>query len=227
MRISPFLTLTLAASLMLPATAAQAQGVGISINAQLGPALDISLYSANQFGDWHQSYLNWTPVRVYYLNGHYYRRQVRGARLVVIYSDGHRYFFPPRDRDWNNVDRRYDYRGRPTDDDYARFRGAPDPRLGADIAVLDYRPDRFGDWHQNYHTWQVVTLYQAGGRYYDHTVPGGRPVMMYHYRNGYFLPPGDRDWANADHRFGDHRPVRDDGRGKGKEKGHGRGHDHR
>ncbi|MGB7211191.1 MAG: hypothetical protein WBC97_01065 [Gemmatimonadales bacterium] len=224
MRIDRLLTLTLTATLILPAASARAQGVGISINAQLGPALDISLYSSNQFGDWHQSYRNWTPVRVYYLDGHYYRRRERGARLVMVYSDGHRYFLPPRDRDWNNADHRYDYRYRPTDDDY---RDRDDADRGPGIAVLDYRPDRYGDWHQNYHYWQVVTLYQAGGRYYDHAVQDGRPVMMYHYRDGYFRPPADRDWVNADHRFDGQRPVRDDDRGRDHGNGRGRGHDHR
>lgn len=224
MRIPRLAALTLAAALIVPATALHAQRVGIGITAQLGPALDISLYSSDRFGDWHQAYRTWTPVRVYYLNGRYYRRRVRGARLVMVYSDGHHYFFPPRDDGWNHLDRRYDYRYRPTDDDY-RARGDGGPG----VLVLDYRPDRYGDWHQNYHEWQVVTLYQVGGRYYDHELPGSRAVMLYHYRDGYFLPPRDRDWGGADHRFTDQRPVRDDhqDQGRGRNDQHrDRGRDH-
>lgn len=221
MRTARSLALSLAVLLVLPATALHAQRVGIGITAQMGPALDISLYSSNQFGDWHRAYRTWTPVRVYYMNGRYYRRPVRGARLVIVYSDGHHYFFPPRDDGWNHFDRRYDYRYRPTDDDY-RARGDGDPG----VLVLDYRPDRYGDWHQNYHEWQAVTLYQVGGRYYDHELPGSRAVMLYHYRDGYFLPPRDRDWGGADHRF-DQRPDRgdhqDQGNGRDEHPDQGRG----
>lgn len=63
---------------------------------------------------------------MYVYEGHYYSRPVRGARTVVVYRQGRNYFLPPKDEEWaKHGDRRYDYKRRPTDDDYSH--AAPPP----------------------------------------------------------------------------------------------------
>lgn len=74
-------------------------------------------------------------------------------------------------------------------------------RLGPEIGVFAYAPDRVGDWHNNYQKWTPVTLYDVNGHYYRNQVTGARPVQVYSYNNEYFMPPQDRDWANKDRRY--------------------------
>jgi hypothetical protein len=84
-------------------------------------------------------------------------------------------------------------------------------RLGPEIGVFAYAPDRLGDWRTNYRRWTPVTLYDINGHYYRNPVRGARPVLVYSYRNEYFLPPQDESWRNADRRYNYRRqPTRDD-----------------
>lgn len=52
-------------------------------------------------------------------------------------------------------------------------------RLGPDIGVYAYSPERNGDWQRNYRKWSPVTLYDINGRYYRHYVEGSRAVAVY------------------------------------------------
>ena len=65
-------------------------------------------------------------------------------------------------------------------------------RLGPEVGVSAYSPDRLGEWRANYQQWTPVTLYEVNGRYYRHQVRGARPVNVYVYDNEYFLPPRER-----------------------------------
>lgn len=69
-------------------------------------------------------------------------------------------------------------------------------RLGPEIGLTAYSPDRMGAWQNNYRRWTPVTLYDVNGRYYRNRVSGARPVQVYYYNNEYFLPPQDQGWAN-------------------------------
>ncbi len=64
--------------------------------------LSIVAYSARDFGAWQRSYVNWAPVTVYYLDGRYFDVPVPRARPVRVYRDRDRdrYFFAPRDREF-------------------------------------------------------------------------------------------------------------------------------
>lgn len=110
----------LGALIALPARA-PAQ-VSVQINARLGPAIGLSVYTPDRYGDWRTTYRQWTPVTLYTVNGNYYRRSTRGARRVTVYRRGNDYFLPPQDQAWVNRDRRYNYRHRPNNDDYGRAR---------------------------------------------------------------------------------------------------------
>jgi hypothetical protein len=83
------------------------------------------VYSPQVHGDWRTAYNGWATATIYNLNGHYYPTQVPGARPLMVYQWQNQYFLPPQDRGWDNVDRRYDYRLRPTDDDYNSVRRRP------------------------------------------------------------------------------------------------------
>jgi len=84
-------------------------------------------------------------------------------------------------------------------------------RLGPEIGVFRYAPERLGDWRANYRNWRPVTLYDINGRYYRGQVRGARPIQVYSYENEYFLPPQDRAWSGADRRYDDRRqPTQDD-----------------
>ncbi len=88
--------------------------------------LSVGLYAADRDGQWRTGFMLWTPVTVYEIQGAYYPRPVRGARVVEIYRYRDRYFLPPDDRDWIGADRRYDYGRRPGrehDDHEDRGRG--------------------------------------------------------------------------------------------------------
>jgi hypothetical protein len=93
-----------------------AQSVSISIN--LGPPQVVALYSEAYYGPWRAHYREWEPVRLYVVNGVYYERPARGARVIVVYRRGHDYFLPPRDAAWVGFDRRFDYAHRPGKWDY-------------------------------------------------------------------------------------------------------------
>ena len=74
-------------------------------------------------------------------------------------------------------------------------------RLGPDIGVFAYSPERNGDWHANYRKWTPVTLYDVNGHYYRNSVSGSRAVAVYSYNDEYFLPPTDREWVGKDSRY--------------------------
>jgi len=215
MRFKSLLALAVLGGLTTVPSRASAQ-IRITFGARLGPEIGISAYSQERMGDWRGSYRRWTPVTLYDINGRYYRNQVRGARPVLVYSYNNEYFLPPQDQGWNGMDRRYNYRRRPTDEDYGRARPytpSPrvDPRLGIEIGVLDYSPERAGNRRHNSRRWTPVVLYEVNGRYYPNNVSGARAVSMYRYQNEYFLPPTDEAWGGFDRRFDyKHRPNQDD-----------------
>src|ERR1019366_3188412 len=86
-------------------------------------------------------------------------------------------------------------------------------RLGPDVGVFAYSPERNGDWHDNYRKWTPVTLYDVNGRYYRNSVEGSRAVVVYSYNDEYFLPPTDAGWAGKDRRYDyNRRPNAEDAR---------------
>ena len=218
MRIATLLTVPLLAVLIVQPTTASAQAtISVSFGTRLGPEVGVFAYNSERLGDWHKNYRQWTPVTLYDINGRYYRSNVRGARAVLVYQYRDEYFLPPQDREWNGIDKRYNYRRQPVEADYGRARpytpvvAAIDVRLGREVGVLAYSADRAGDWSRNYKRWTPVTLYEVNGRYYPNKGSGARPVSMYRYRDEYFLPPKDEKWVGADKRFDyDHRPNGDD-----------------
>lgn len=84
--------------------------------------VDLYDYSPDYYGDWRYNYRNWSPVVVYEYDGRYYPRRFRGSREVEVYRNRSGYFLPPRDRDWDRADRRFDQRRRPNQSDYSRAR---------------------------------------------------------------------------------------------------------
>jgi hypothetical protein len=93
MRFSHCAGLSLVALLAFGAPRAQAQ---ISASVRLGRAVSVNVYSPERYGDWRTAYREWQPVTLYYLDGRYYRRNVRGARQVMVYRRNNEYFLPPR-----------------------------------------------------------------------------------------------------------------------------------
>jgi hypothetical protein len=93
-----------------------------------GNELQVTMYSPQAQGDWRTAYNGWETATIYNLNGRYYPTQVPGARPLMVYRSQNQYFLPPQDRGWDNVDRRYDYRLRPTDDDYNNVQRHPGRR---------------------------------------------------------------------------------------------------
>jgi hypothetical protein len=84
-------------------------------------------------------------------------------------------------------------------------------RLGPDVGVFAYSPERMGDWHANYRKWTPVTLYDVNGHYYRSSVSGSRGVVVYSYNDEYFLPPTDAGWVGVDKRYNyKRRPIADD-----------------
>src|ERR1019366_4577844 len=84
-------------------------------------------------------------------------------------------------------------------------------RLGPEIGVFAYSPERQGDWRANSRLWTPVTLYDVNGHYYRSSVSGARAVVVYSYNNEYFLPPQDQAWVNSDRRYNYQRqPMPDD-----------------
>lgn len=82
--------------------------------------VDLYDYSPGYYGDWRYNYSSWSPVVIYEYRGRYYPSPMRGARPLQVYRDRSGYFLPPRDRDWNRVERRFDPRQRPNRSDYRR-----------------------------------------------------------------------------------------------------------
>jgi hypothetical protein len=75
-------------------------------------------------------------------------------------------------------------------------------RLGPEIGVFGYAPERYGAWQTTYRRWTPVTVYDVNGHYYRYRVTGARPVQIYRYNNEYFFPPQDQGWANrGDRRY--------------------------
>jgi len=207
MRMSLLLTTALlGATIALPTRAPAQVKISIAFGTQLGPEVGIFAYSPARYGDWHTNYRRWTPVTFYDINGHYYRHDVRGARAVVVYSYNNEYFLPPQDKAWIGFDARYDYGRRPGDADFSRAHPYEPPvvvdhRLGDEIAVWAYSPERAGAWRRDYRRWTPVTVYEFHGRYYPNHIAGTRPVEIYRYRNEYFLPPHEAGWVGFDRRY--------------------------
>jgi hypothetical protein len=74
-------------------------------------------------------------------------------------------------------------------------------RLGPDIGIYGYSPDRYGDWQTSYRRWTPVTVYDINGHYYRNRVAGARAVQIYRYDNEYFFPPQDEGWMRRDRRY--------------------------
>ena len=124
MRTSLLTTLPLLGALALAPHQAQAQ---VSVSLRLGKPVVVTNYAPESYGDWHTGYRQWAPVTLYYYDGNWYPRQVRGSRAVTVYRSQNHYFLPPRDQDWNNRDHRFVARRRPVDDDY-NHAAPPPPR---------------------------------------------------------------------------------------------------
>ena len=214
MRIGALLTVPLLAGLIALPTGASAQmNISVRFGARLGPEIGVFAYSPQRHGDWQTNYRRWTPVTLYDVNGHYYRNSVSGSRAVQVYTYNNEYFLPPQDQAFNGRDRRYNYQRQPGAVDYGRVRPytpdavAVDRRMGQEVGVLGYSPDRAGDWRTNVRRWTPVTLYEVNGRYYPKNGAGARPVAMYRYQNEYFLPPTDQAWVGSDKRYNyNHQP---------------------
>lgn len=212
------LPLLFGALVALPERAPAQVGINVQFGTALGPEIGVFAYSPERYGPWASSYQNWTPVTLYDINGRYYRRSVRGARPVQMYTYKNEYFLPPQDQAWARRDPRYNYEQQPGESDYGRARpytpdaAAFDQRRGAEVGVLAYSAERAGDWRnkRNVRRWTPVTLYEVNGRYYPKNGPGTRAVSMYRYQNEYFLPPTDQGWVGSDRRFTQRNLPNDD-----------------
>ena len=131
MRIQRVLAaLIFGAAVAMPGAASAQVSVGVNIGARLGPDVSIYAYSAPVYGDWRVAYRQWTPVTLYYYQGHYYRKSIRGARAVAVYSRHGEYFMPPADREWVGRDKRYNYKRAPVDEDRGHAREHEDNGRG-------------------------------------------------------------------------------------------------
>ena len=116
MRISMLAALPLIGALALSPASSSAQ---VSVSLRLGPPVTVHTYAQESYGDWHTNYRQWTPTTMYYYEGNWYPKQVRGSRAVAVYrSKQGQYFLPPQDHDWDNKDKRYNYKRRPLDEHY-------------------------------------------------------------------------------------------------------------
>ena len=77
------------------------------------------------------------------------------------------------------------------------------------VDLYHYSPGYYGDWRYSYPRWIPVIIYEYRGRYYPYRLRGARPLQVYRYRSGYFLPPHYRDWNRIDRRFDPRRRPRD------------------
>jgi hypothetical protein len=84
------------------------------------PEVVFFAYSPAMYGEWRVSYMQWTPVTIYYSSGRYYRNHMQGSRSVVVYQRGNDFFMPPRERAWVGVDKRFDQSQRPGRGDHGR-----------------------------------------------------------------------------------------------------------
>ncbi len=124
MRNIRFLALPLVAALMFAPHRAPAQ---INVTIRLGTPMMVTNYSPDYYGDWRTSYRQWRPVTVYYYQGQYYPKSVRGSRPVMIYRRGNENFLPPQDQSWaNRGDKRFNYKRAPTSEDYSH--AGPPPK---------------------------------------------------------------------------------------------------
>jgi hypothetical protein len=81
-------------------------------------------------------------------------------------------------------------------------------RLGPEVGIFAYSPERLGDWHANYRKWTPITVYDVNGHYYRHPVGGSRAVVVYSYNGEYFFPPTDHAWVGFDKRYDyHHAPI--------------------
>jgi len=122
-RIPIYFALPFVAGLMAWQTRTTTPVVAVRAGSRLGPEVGIVPYVEARRGDWRTNYTKWLPVPLYVVNGHYYRRHVRGARPVVAYWYDNEYFLPPQENAWVGWDKRYDYRRQPLVEDWARVRG--------------------------------------------------------------------------------------------------------
>ena len=74
-------------------------------------------------------------------------------------------------------------------------------RLGPEVTVFAYSPERYGNRRDRYGEWTPVTLYDVNGHYYRYQVDGARAVQVYLHDNEYFMPPQDREWVGRDRRY--------------------------
>lgn len=118
MRIPKVLAaLILGAAAAMPSTASAQVNISVNLGRLLGPEVSIYAYSPPVYGEWQTSYRTWTPTTVYFYQGHYYRKSVKGARAVAVYSRNGEYFMPPEDKGWQGKDKRYNYKRAPQDED--------------------------------------------------------------------------------------------------------------
>ena len=122
--------LVFGAAVAVPNAASAQVSVGVNIGARLGPEVSLYAYSQPAFGDWHTAYKQWTPTTVYFYNGHYYRKSVKGARAVAVYSRNGEYFMPPEDRAFVGKDKRYNNKRAPIAEDRGRAKNKDDEGRG-------------------------------------------------------------------------------------------------
>ena len=112
--------LLLVATFATPDRASAQVDISVSLGRQLGPEVSIYAYSQPEYGDWRVSYRQWTPVTLYFYDGHYYRKSAKGARAVAVYSRNGEYFMPPEEKAWVGFDKRYNYKRQPVSEDRGR-----------------------------------------------------------------------------------------------------------
>src|SRR5512135_56346 len=97
MRITRIAVLPLVAALLLAPRHAPAQ---LNVSIRLGTPVVVMGYAPDYYGDWEFYYRDWRPVTLFFYDGNYYPRRVRGGRPVMVYRRGGEYFLPPRDEAW-------------------------------------------------------------------------------------------------------------------------------
>jgi hypothetical protein len=125
MRVSFLATLPLLGALAVTPQKSSAQ---VSVSLHLGKPVVVTSYTPEAYGDWHNSYRSWSPTTLYYYDGNWYPRQVHGSRAVAVYRSNGHYFLPPREQINGHVDRRYNAKRGPQDDDYNHLAPPPPPR---------------------------------------------------------------------------------------------------
>jgi hypothetical protein len=97
----------------------------VSGDRRLGDEIVVWAYSPARAGAWRRTYRLWTPITVYEYQGRYYPNRIPGTRPVELYRYHGDYFLPPHQTGWVGVDKRYDYKLQPNDDDRRRARTHP------------------------------------------------------------------------------------------------------